>query len=179
MNIGDVEYTITGSRTLTANLVSEREEINFAVGIKVRALLVRATVAMDIASVVNFQAGIYLENGTSLAEGVNANALFNEVRLIPLIHRSARIATSGVFDLQGPKETLHWKILQPQISIHFVGPLAADDFRWTLAYRFAELTDNEIVEIAAQRSIGYSETTSGASEVAVYKRKGPFRLLGA
>lgn len=156
MRIGDIEYT---RRVVLAQSVintAVREEISFAVGIKVRALLTRVQVAVDGAAVVTGAQGVWLENGNSIAGGVTNGALQRDVRAFPVYFHDRAISITvegGLFGVTDMQETMWWKILFPQVTLHIADTtVAAIEGMVTLHYRFAELTDDEIIEIAAQRA---------------------------
>lgn len=152
MKIGDIEYT----RNINFNMagtVSEIEVVNFALGIKIRPLLVRAQVSMKTVSVATTDWGVWFENGTTTGAGSTTAGILTDSRMFNLYYQRQSLSTNGM-SVTGPMPhtTWWWKILMPQITIETVGVAAGDDVQITLSYRFVELTDDEIVEIAAQRA---------------------------
>ena len=154
MRIGDLEYTRHVEIDTTVALISVNSLVSYAVGIKVRPLLTRVQVTMHTAGAVSGSAGVFLENGESVPVGLDFNALLNDARVSPLAFLQKSLVTSGFPNVLYPVETMWWKLLLPTIALHFVAPNAGDDASVILHYRFAELTDDEIIEIAAQRAQG-------------------------
>jgi len=151
VRIGDIEYTRTINNG-DYGTVSEITPVSFALGIKVRPLLVRTQVTRQPNTTATSSGGCWLENGSSVPAGLTATLCLEEPRLFPLDFMRQTLTTSGVGLGQWPTELTWWKILLPDVSIHFVGNAAAEEGQCTLHYRFVELTDDEIIEIAAQRA---------------------------
>lgn len=151
MRIGDIEYTRSVAARLTG-ATSEIRDVGFATGIKVRPLLTRVQAGTKGGIATSDSYGVFLENGEEVAAGFSIDSLMaDESRTHPLYIARMTLVTSGISNIDCLKETLWWKILMPSIRIHFVGPNTEEMF-CTLHYRFAELTADEIVEIAAQRA---------------------------
>lgn len=154
MRIGDVEYTrsIVHANLASAN-VSEVERIHFALGIKIRPLLTRVQVTNRIQGVATGGTTVFLENGDAVNAGLSEVNLYADERALPIYQNRNQLSTEGMTNFWGPRETLWWKILLPQVRIHFVDSvITSTQWRVVLHYRFAELTDDEIIEIAAQRA---------------------------
>lgn len=154
MRIGDIEYT--RHFTLITNTVNESivQNISFALGIKVRPLLTRVGVFCTSAQAITGLIEAYLENSEDIAAGITGNALEADQRAHPIWMMDFALATSGM-GFTMPFQTDWWKLLMPNIQIHLVAStLAVAEIVGTLHYRFAELTDDEIIEIAAQRAQG-------------------------
>jgi len=151
MRIGDIEYTRHANAATASTNSSVRSLITFALGIKIRALLTRAQVFSADASAVTGQQGVFLENGTSVPTGLSTQGLIDDGRAHPLYITDQALSTNGMGQQVG-LETMWWKILLPDVRLHYVSTLAVTRFVVTLHYRFVELTDDEIVEIAAQRA---------------------------
>ncbi|KKK54340.1 hypothetical protein LCGC14_3085750, partial [marine sediment metagenome] len=121
MRVGDIEYT----RKVVARLVgatSEVRDVQFALGIKVRPLLVRTQTSFKNGSAVSESGGAFFENSQGIGAGTSVDALIaDELDAIPLLVYGKRLVTSGFQSFQGPVELLHWKILMPQVRLHFVG----------------------------------------------------------
>ena len=150
MRIGDVEYTRSVAARLTG-ATSEIRSVSFATGLKARPLLTRVQAGGVGKLATSNSWGVFLENSNDVGAGLSIDSLMaDENRVHPLYIQRMTLVTSGISNLPGLTETLWWKILMPNIQIHFVGPDTEEMFA-TLHYRFAELTDDEIVEIAAQR----------------------------
>lgn len=152
MRIGDIEYT----RNINVNAVgatSEISTVNFALGMKIRPLLVRVGVAMKTVSAATTDWGVFLENATDAGAGSTTAQMLTDVRMFTLYYQRQTLSTNGM-SVTGPMphQTLWWKMLLPQIQIHTIAVAAGDDINIVLHYRFAELTDDEIIEIAAQRA---------------------------
>ncbi len=151
MRIGDIEYTRHTNAATAVTNSSVRTALSFALGIKVRPLLTRVQVGSADASAVTGQQGVFLENGQSVPTGLSTQGLIDDGRVHPLYLTDQALATNGMGQ-QVMLETMWWKILMPDIRIHWVSTLAVTRFVATLHYRFVELTDDEIIEIAAQRA---------------------------
>lgn len=154
MRIGDVEYTrsVVHANLATLN-ESEIETVNFAIGIKIRALLTRVQVTQRLSGVTTEGNSVFLENGDAIGAGITEAQLFSDVRAFPIYQQRNSLSTNGMTNYWGPRETLWWKILLPTVRIHFVDTVAtSQSWQCVLHYRFAELTDDEIIEIAAQRA---------------------------
>jgi hypothetical protein len=153
MRIGDIEYTrrIDMSTGGVAN-VSSIVDVQFALGIKIRPLWTRAQVAMGDASAITGSLAVFFENATSVAGAASAGALNAEPSLFPIYFQDYALSTNGI-GISAMFESTWWKLLLPQIRLHLVAStLTGVQAIITLHYRFAELTDDEIVEIAAQRA---------------------------
>lgn len=155
MQIGDVEYTRYIEGPVGAVIQESRNvDVSFAVGIKVRALLTRVGCFNVTAQAITGAQACFLENGQSIGATLTLGALLGDGRALPLHMTDYALSTNGM-GISRPFETMWWKILQPEVRLHSVGTtLAATQFLYVLHYRFATLTDDEIVEIAAQRSTG-------------------------
>ncbi len=152
MRIGDIEYTRSFASTTAVANTSVRQSLRFAVGIKVRALMTRVQCFQPTAGAGTGGAGVFLENGGSVPAALSIAALADDERAMPVFMYDQALSTNGLATTP-MFESLWWKILLPDVTMHFVSSvLAAATFRGTLHYRFAELTDDEIVEIAAQRA---------------------------
>ncbi len=152
MRIGDIEYTrrLVGS-TAVANS-SVRVATSFALGIKVRPLLTRVQVwPFDAGAGTGGQA-VFFENAQDVATALTIATLRDDARLHPIYVNDQALSTNGLAQVVGFESTW-WKILMPDMRIHFVSSVLAS---WSavvnLHYRFVELTDDEIIEIAAQRA---------------------------
>lgn len=149
MRIGDIEYT----RHIDNESVgpsSERQRISFAIGLKIRPLLTRVQVSMPIVGVVSADSGVWFENGEAFPSAQVFSVCMSDNRLMPIFVARRTLVTSGFPAPEGPKETTWWKILMPTVTIHaFSG--TNTPMTTILHYRWVELTDDEIVEIAAQR----------------------------
>ncbi len=154
MRIGDIEYTRTVIHTnLAAANASEVEIINFAVGIKVRALLTRIQVTNRIQGVATGGTTVSFENGDSVGAGLTEVQMYSDLRLFPVYQNRNQLSTNGMVNFWGPRETTWWKLLFPTVRLHFVDSvITGTQWKCVLHYRFATLTDDEITEIAAQRS---------------------------
>ncbi len=155
MRIGDIEYTrvIQFGAQGTVN-ESELIDVSFALGIKIRPLLVRTLVAAaDVVGATTGGYGCFFENSREIPSDSTLNALVADERAHPLFTVRQVLNTNGMTQLV-PQERTWWKILLPNIRLHSVATAqtAVVNVSVTLAYRFAELTDDEIVEIAAQRA---------------------------
>lgn len=152
MKIGDLEYHKTIVHAFAAATTPESEDIGFALGIRIRPLLVRTHVTIEvIGAAATNQIRCYLENGASVVPADTA-AMQNDPRLMAIGHLSWFLTTSG-FDVWVPPKELNWSmLLRPTVRIHFEGTSTAERVKTTLFYRFAELTSDEIVELAAQRA---------------------------
>lgn len=154
MKIGDVEYTRNVSLIQAVVQESAIVDLSFAVGIKVRALLTRVDAFNSTAQAITGGQSCYFENSQSIGPGATQGELRDNPNMLPLHVTDYALSTNGM-GIARSNTTLWWKILMPEIRIHIVGTtLAATRYELTLHYRFAELTDDEIVEIAAQRSSG-------------------------
>lgn len=154
MKIGDIEYTRTLRIGLSGANSSEFATINFALGIKVRPLLTRVGVFPLGADAVTGGQFVAFENGAAIAAGITLANLRADLRVHPIYSTDMALVTSGISQVV-PFESTWWKILMPDVRVHGVSVNSAiGDYRVELHYRFAELTDDEIIEIAAQRSQG-------------------------
>ncbi len=152
MRIGDIEYAVRVRLAPGIANTSVLSRIQFALGIKVRPLLTRVQAWNLGASAATGGQLIGLENGNSINTGITLAALRDDTRMLPVWAQDNALATNGM-GFAIPFESTWWKILMPEITIHGVSLLAPVlQSIVTLHYRFAELTDDEIVEIAAQRS---------------------------
>ena len=154
MRIGDIEFTKTLTITPTVADAPEATRVDYALGIKIRPLLVRAQVTEVGGS--NFGSAadedrVWLENGDSAAPA-DALAAATDPRLLPLFALGHAFVTSGGAASLMMQETNWWKLLLPRITIWTDLEVTATLVTVVLHYRFAELTDDEIVEIAAQRA---------------------------
>jgi hypothetical protein len=132
--------------------ISEIRDVSFATGIKVRPLLTRVQAGTVGKLATSDSYGVFLENGDDVGAGFSIDGLLaDENRVHPLYISRITLVTSGISNIACMFETQWWKILMPNVRVHFVGPDTEELFA-TLHYRFAELTDDEIVEIAAQRA---------------------------
>lgn len=152
MRIGDVEYTRHVGIDQASGGTTQGVAVQFAVGIKVRALLVRASTTLRNLVAITNDAGAWFENGDAVAAGLSTGAMLADSRTITLAFQRQTLVTSGFPTLQYPIEVKFWKILMPTVTIHSNLATAGDDMEVILHYRFAELTDDEIIEIAAQRA---------------------------
>lgn len=152
MRIGDVEYTRHVGIDQAAGGVTQGVEVQFAVGIKIRALLVRTSTTLRNLVALTNDAGAWLENGNAIAAGLSVGAMMADSRAFTIAFERRTLLTSGFPVVQYPREVKFWKILLPTVTIHANLATAGDDTEVILHYRFAELTDDEIVEIAAQRA---------------------------
>ncbi len=153
MKIGDIEYTRSVHKGVIGTLdESERVELSFALGIQIRPLLTRVQVTALSGSAVSQTAIVSMENGSAMGAGLSTAALFREERAFPLWARRTTLVTSGINARTGPWETMWWKILLPDVTLHFAETTVVHEWHVVLHYRFAELTSDEIVEIAAQRA---------------------------
>lgn len=154
MKIGDIEYTRKVRVVTDTATESENTQVSFAVGVKLRALLTRVSVHPAGASAVTNAQGVYMENGQDLAEDLSIGQLQLDNRALPLWTHDDALATNGMGSVVS-FESLWWKILMPGIQIIAVtSVLASISVEVLLHYRFAELTPDEVIEIAAQRSQG-------------------------
>ncbi len=152
MRIGDIEYTRGLTISTAAANSSVRGLLNYALGIKIRPLLTRVQCFIVDAGAGTGGQGIFLENGTAIDPGITLAALAADLRSHPLYISDQALSTNGMAITRGFESTW-WKILMPDVRIHAVSTvLAAMTISITLHYRFAELTDDEIIEIAAQRA---------------------------
>ena len=152
MRIGDIEYTKSVVHGIAVATTPETERIEFAIGIRIRPLLVRVQVNIEtIGAAATNQIRVYLENGDA-AVPANSAAMPVDVRLMPIGTLSWFLTTSGFSAWQTPIETNWWKLLMPTVTLHYEGTNVAESIKTVLHYRFAELTDDEIIEIAAQRA---------------------------
>lgn len=149
MRIGDVEYTKVVKVAIAAADTPQYTDVAFALGIKVRPVLVRTQAGFPAGVGATGNGFILLENGQQsepgtkieLTEDERLHWLYGEVRGTPTEDR-----------FTGLNELNWFKVLLPQIRLHFAGESTADRPFVTLHYRFCELSDDEILEIAAQRA---------------------------
>lgn len=151
MRIGDLEYTEVIDHVNLAT-TSLGENVNFSTGPKIRPLLTRAQVTMNLIGVTTLDAGVWLENDQQIGDGSTTVTLMEDQRAFPLYHVRQSISTNGAFVLTTPWETLWWKLLMPRVRVHAIGYASGDEAVTVLHYRWVELTDDEIIEVAAQRS---------------------------
>ena len=152
MRIGDIEYTRRNQMSTGAINISTIVNLSFALGIKIRPLLTRALVVCHSALAISGQLAVYFENGQNLAGGIGSGILEADTRLFPLWVQDGALVTSGFMQTY-PFESTWWKILLPDVRLHAVSSaVAVSAFTVVLHYRFATLTDDEIIEIAAQRA---------------------------
>jgi hypothetical protein len=151
MRIGDLEYTRRVFLQPGVADTSVNTNVVFAVGIKVRPLLTRVLVAPIGALAVTGGQLIGLENGNSVPSALSLTGLRDDARVLPLWSWDNALATNGM-GFVAPFESTWWKLLLPNIQIHAASLILGVQAIVVLHYRFAELTDDEIVEIAAQRA---------------------------
>lgn len=151
MRIGDIEYTQRGILTNTVGNASEFFTLAFAVGLKIRPLITRISVFPLGASAVTGGQGVWFENGNLEDAGQTLAAMRLNANLLPLWTQDNALATNGM-GMVVPFENTYWKIAQPQVRFHGVSTVIAIlDAVVVMHYRFAELTPDEVIEIAAQR----------------------------
>lgn len=153
MRIGDVGYTRVVDLD-TAGTTSELIPIQFAVGIKVRALMTRITAWMNVIGAVTGSDFIFFENGQAIAAGATFQTILADNRAHVVFAYRQTLVTSGFPAIVGPVETEWWKILLPDVQFIAVSKTVSSEVKCSIHYRFAELSDDEIVEIAAQRAQG-------------------------
>jgi len=96
--------------------------------------------------------GVWFENSNDVDAGATLAATRSDTRLLPIWTQDNALATNGMGQVVS-FEMLWWKILLPQVRLHAVSVTTGVlDAVVLLSYRFAELTDDEIVEVAAQRA---------------------------
>jgi hypothetical protein len=153
MQVGDLEFTRHVNITTDVANESMHETVSFAVGIKTRPLLTRVGVFPSGASAVTGTQAVFLENGVQIAENSTFGTLALDARAIPLWMHDNAISATGFVGTVVPFQTDWWKLLLPDIQIIVVDViLSAVEVNVTLHYRFATLTDDEILELAAQRA---------------------------
>lgn len=153
MRIGEVEYTRRFNLDQTVINTSAFGDIAFALGIKIRALLTRVHCTIMDQGAITGRGSVFFENSQMVAGAQTAATLEADDRLFSIGNSEAALVTSGFPTITGPVETQWWKILLPDTRFHIVhNTIAGFGAVVTLHYRFAELTDDEIVEIAAQRA---------------------------
>lgn len=152
MRISDIEYTRVINWNV-AGTTSELETVNFALGIQIRPILVRAQCSIKTVGVTTLDWGVWMENGESVGAGSTSAAMLTDSRLFPLLFQRQSISTNGM-SVTGPypHETNWWKLMLPTVQVFAIGAAIGDDIACVLHYRFAELTSDEIIEIAAQRA---------------------------
>lgn len=153
MQIGDIEYTREIFFEPSA-ATSESVNVSYALGIQIRPLLVRTQVSYQFLSAATSEAIVALENGNGIPQGLTGAALMADNRAHLLYFQRRTLVTSGLANYVGPHELLWWKILLPDVTLHFVPDTVDANVKVSLHYRFATLSDQEIVEIAAQRAQG-------------------------
>lgn len=152
MKIGDIEYTRKVGVLTDTLQESEFTQVNFALGIQIRPLLTRVSCYLATAQAVTGNQIVFLENGDAIAETQTAAALIADARALPIHDIDTALSTNGM-GFSWPHESTWWKILLPTVRIHLVATvLSVSRVMVLLHYRFAELTADEIVEIAAQRA---------------------------
>ena len=153
MRIGDLEYTRHINMTTVAANTPFIAPVSFAVGIKVRPLLTRVQVHPSGASAVTGSQGVFLENGDGIVAGQTFGTLMADSRALPLWTHDNAISAGGFVGTVVSFETTWWKLLLPTIQVMLVDVIISTvETNVILHYRFAELTDDEIIEIAAQRA---------------------------
>lgn len=153
MRVGDLEFMARVQLAAGAADTSTFATINFALGIRTRPLLTKVQVFPFGATAVTSAQGVFLENGAAIAAGQSLAALRTDARLSPIWSQDSALSTNGM-GLTFPFQTDWSTILQPDVRIHEAQTVAATGIYVVLLhYRFAELTPDEIVEIAAQRGV--------------------------
>lgn len=153
MRIGEVEYTRRFNVDQTVIDTSGFADITFAVGIKIRPLLTRIQATIMDAAAITGRGSVMFENSQQVGAAQTAATLDADDRLFPIANVDQALATNGMGRIVGPIETQWWKILLPDTRFHIVhNTIAGFGAVVVLHYRFAELTDDEVVEIAAQRA---------------------------
>lgn len=153
MRIGETEFTRRFNLDQTVIDTSVFGDISFAVGIKVRALLTRIQATIMDAGAITGRGSVFWENGQGVPAAQTAATLEADDRLFNIANHEGALSTNGFNIVTGPVETTWWKILLPDTRFHIVhNTIAAFGAIVTLHYRFAELSDDEILEIAAQRA---------------------------
>lgn len=150
MRVGDIEYT----RHVTFGVLGATSiivPVDFAVALKFRPVLTRVQSTIPNTSAIVETYGVFIENGNEVPAGLTVPAMLTEARLIPLRVNRRVLVTSGFPETDDPHELNFWKILSPNVSLH-AASFANPNCTVILHYRFAELTDDEIVSIAQQRA---------------------------
>lgn len=151
MRIGDVEFTQRGILVNASGNASEFFTLAFAVGLKIRPLITRIGVYPLGAAGATGGQGVWFENGNLVDAGATLATLRSDPNLLPVWTWDAALVTSGIATVV-PFETTMWKIAQPQVRFHGVSVnTGVLDAVVVMHYRFAELTPDEVIEIAAQR----------------------------
>lgn len=153
MKIGDLEYTRHVNGTTVGANTPLIIPVSFAVGIKIRPLLTRVQVHPTGASAVTGSQAVFLENGNGIVAGQTLGTLLTDTRAWPLWTHDNAISAGGFVGTVTSFESTWWKLLLPDIQVIIVDVIiTAVEVNVNLHYRFAELTDDEIIEIAAQRA---------------------------
>ncbi len=150
MIIGDLEFT---RHVPHDQVAAEGESVNvaFAVGQTLRALLVRTQVTVNTVHAITGSSGVFFENGNAVADALSFQLMLRDSRLIPLFFERRVLVTSGFPVVVTPWELRFWKLLIPDVTVHFHGPVTQQAVA-ILHYRFAELTPAEVLDVASQRA---------------------------
>ena len=154
MQVSELEFTRHVSAGVASAGSSAAAEVGFALGIRIRPLLTRVQAWPQDASAATGAMGAWLENGNDVPTGATFATLQADSRLAPVWMMDYALATNGM-GMAVPFESTWWKLLQPDVRIHVVSSVLTNfDITVILHYRFAELTGDEIIELAAQRAQG-------------------------
>lgn len=155
MRLSDIEFTRRIQLDQSVANTAARVTVSFASGVarNIVPFMTRCHVWVSDIAAITGRFGVGFENGQTIGAGVGVDSILEDLRIQVVYGGDAALVTSGFPTQLGPIETNWHTILLPEVNFHGGhSTLASWSAGVNIHYRFAELTDDEVVSLAAQRS---------------------------